>query len=72
MTPVDAGKLLAGGLGLKSRFVGMDGQECTVEGLALQYYASEAGGCWQGTCWTFQCFAFEQHEESFSDADKIE
>ncbi len=43
-----AGKLLAGGLGLKSRFVGHDGQECTVEALALQYYASEQGGCWQG------------------------
>ena len=43
-----AGKLLAGGLGLKSRFVGGDGQECTVEALALQYYASEEGGSWQG------------------------
>ncbi|KAK9865184.1 hypothetical protein WJX84_006907 [Apatococcus fuscideae] len=42
------GKLLAGGLGLKSRFVGLDSQECTVESLALQFYASEAGGSWLG------------------------
>jgi Fanconi-associated nuclease 1 len=34
--------------GLKSRFYGYDGQQCGVEELALQYYASEEGGRWQG------------------------
>lgn len=34
--------------GLKSRFYGLDDEQCTVEELALQYYASEEGGGWQG------------------------
>ena len=39
-------------LGIKSRFVGNGGDECSVEELALQYYAAEAGGSWTGqlTC----------------------
>ncbi|KAL0039350.1 hypothetical protein WJX79_004346 [Trebouxia sp. C0005] len=36
-------------LGIKSRFVGNGGDECSVEELALQYYAAEAGGNWTGT-----------------------
>ncbi|GAB4815648.1 hypothetical protein N2152v2_002694 [Parachlorella kessleri] len=39
---------LSSAVGLKSRFQGLDGEQCTVEELALQYYASEAGGGWQG------------------------
>lgn len=35
-------------LGIKSRFVGNGGDECSVEELALQYYAAEAGGNWTG------------------------
>ncbi len=35
-------------LGIKSRFVGNGGEECSVEELALQYYAAEAGGNWTG------------------------
>ncbi len=35
-------------LGIKSRFVGNGGDECSVEELALQYYAAEAGGSWIG------------------------
>jgi len=34
--------------GLKSRFTGDDGQQCTVEELALQHYATPGGGGWQG------------------------
>lgn len=34
--------------GLKSRFYGLDDEQCSVEELALQYYASEEGGGWQG------------------------
>ncbi|KAG6543623.1 hypothetical protein Mapa_014986 [Marchantia paleacea] len=34
--------------GKKSRFYGYDGEQCGVEELALQYYASEEGGGWQG------------------------
>ena len=34
--------------GLKSRFLGKDNRECTVEELALQHYASTEGGGWQG------------------------
>ena len=34
--------------GLKSRFLGSDNRECTVEELALQHYASAEGGAWQG------------------------
>eukprot|EP00878_Enallax_costatus_P015138 GHUV01015850.1.p1 GENE.GHUV01015850.1~~GHUV01015850.1.p1 ORF type:complete len:977 (+),score=369.04 GHUV01015850.1:95-3025(+) len=34
--------------GSKSRFYGLDGSQVTVEELALQHYASEAGGAWQG------------------------
>ncbi|KAK2991082.1 hypothetical protein RJ640_022468, partial [Escallonia rubra] len=33
--------------GTKSRFYGLDGEQCGVEQLALQYYAGEGGG-WQG------------------------
>ena len=35
-------------LGIKSRFVGNGGEECSVEELALQYYAAQAGGAWTG------------------------
>lgn len=35
-------------LGIKSQFVGNGGDECSVEELALQYYAAEAGGSWTG------------------------
>ncbi|KAL2651124.1 hypothetical protein R1flu_019252 [Riccia fluitans] len=34
--------------GKKSRFYGYDGIQCSVEELALQYYASEEGGGWEG------------------------
>ncbi|KAK9068699.1 hypothetical protein SSX86_012814 [Deinandra increscens subsp. villosa] len=34
--------------GAKSRFYGEDGEQCGVEQLALQYYAGEDGGGWQG------------------------
>ncbi|PRW59254.1 fanconi-associated nuclease 1-like protein isoform X1 [Chlorella sorokiniana] len=34
--------------GTKSRFYGFDDAQCTVEELALQYYATEDGGGWQG------------------------
>lgn len=34
--------------GVKSRFYGFDGQQCSVEELALQHYAGEFGGGWQG------------------------
>lgn len=36
------------GAGLKSRFLGNDNRECTVEELALQHYATTEGGGWQG------------------------
>ncbi|DBA85769.1 hypothetical protein WJX77_002675 [Trebouxia sp. C0004] len=36
-------------LGVKSRFAGNGGDECSVEELALQYYAAETGGNWTGT-----------------------
>lgn len=35
-------------LGMKSRFMGNGGEECSVEELALQYYAAQAGGSWTG------------------------
>lgn len=35
-------------LGKKSRFYGEDGEQCGVEQLALQYYASSEGGEWHG------------------------
>lgn len=38
------GKPLAVVTGIKSRFYGYDGEQCSVEELALQYYASEEGG----------------------------
>lgn len=34
--------------GRKSRFYGEDGEQRGVEQLALQYYATEGGGGWQG------------------------
>ncbi len=34
--------------GMKSRFVGLDGEQCTVEEFALQHYATEEHGCWKG------------------------
>lgn len=34
--------------GVKSRFYGYNDQQCTVEELALQYYAGDSGGGWQG------------------------
>ena len=41
---------LASVLGLKSRFAGNGGEECSVEELALQHYASPEGGGWTGKC----------------------
>ncbi|EFJ10356.1 hypothetical protein SELMODRAFT_427183 [Selaginella moellendorffii] len=38
------GRLLNNANGMKSRFYGYDGQQCSVEDLALQYYAGEDGG----------------------------
>lgn len=35
-------------LGMKSRFMGNGGEECSVEELALQHYAAQAGGSWTG------------------------
>ena len=43
-------------LGIKSRFVGNGGEECSVEELALQYYAAQAGGAWTGKLAPFTCF----------------
>lgn len=34
--------------GLKSRFVGLDGEQCNVEEFALQHYAAEEHGGWKG------------------------
>ena len=48
------GQPLASVLGIKSRFIGNGGEECSVEELALQYYAAQAGGSWTGkTHYTF-------------------
>ena len=35
-------------LGIKSRFLGNGGEECSVEELALQFYAAETNGSWTG------------------------
>ncbi|KAL3146511.1 hypothetical protein ABBQ32_000762 [Trebouxia sp. C0010 RCD-2024] len=43
------GQPLASVLGIKSRFMGNGGEECSVEELALQHYAAQAGGSWTGT-----------------------
>ncbi|EFJ04822.1 hypothetical protein SELMODRAFT_432067 [Selaginella moellendorffii] len=43
------GRPLNNANGMKSRFYGYDGQQCSVEDLALQYYAGEDGGGWKGT-----------------------
>ena len=37
--------------GAKSRFYGLDEEQCGVEELALQHYATEEGGGWQGVHW---------------------
>ncbi|GAB2265175.1 hypothetical protein Dimus_000240 [Dionaea muscipula] len=42
------GRPLGSKSGTKSRFYGEDGAQCGVEQLALQYYAGEGGGSWQG------------------------
>jgi Fanconi-associated nuclease 1 len=42
------GRPLNSATGAKSIFYGYDGQQCSVEQLALQYYSGEEGGCWQG------------------------
>lgn len=42
------GRPLGRVLGVKSRFYGPDDEQCTVEQLALQHYASQEGGGWQG------------------------
>ncbi|PWA46851.1 fanconi-associated nuclease [Artemisia annua] len=42
------GRPLNSKTGAKSRFYGEDGEQCGVEELALQYYAGEEGGGWQG------------------------
>lgn len=33
---------------MKSRFVGLDGEQCSVEEYALQHYASPDYGSWTG------------------------
>ncbi|KAL4561058.1 hypothetical protein LXL04_033220 [Taraxacum kok-saghyz] len=42
------GRPLNSQTGTKSRFYGEDGEQCGVEQLALQYYAGQEGGNWQG------------------------
>lgn len=42
------GQPLSSVLGIKSRFIGNGGEECSVEELALQYYAAEDRGAWTG------------------------
>ena len=44
-------------LGIKSRYVGNGGDECSVEELALQHYAAEAGGSWTGQLMLQECCA---------------
>ena len=39
---------VSSGPGLKSRFVGANGEQCTVEEFALQHYACEESGGWRG------------------------
>jgi Fanconi-associated nuclease 1 len=43
------GRPLAATTGMKSRFYGFNGEQCTVEELALQYYARSEGGGYLGT-----------------------
>ena len=46
-------------LGIKSRFLGNGGEKCSVEELALQFYAAEANGGWTGNTSSLQviwCF----------------
>lgn len=45
---VIAGRPLTNATGAKSRFYAPDGEQVTVEELALQHYASEEGGRWLG------------------------
>lgn len=42
------GRPIASTLGVKSRFYGYDGEQCTVEDLALQYYGTADGGGYCG------------------------
>jgi len=42
------GRPLSNQTGVKSRFYGFDGEQCSVEELALQYYASSTGGEFTG------------------------
>ncbi len=42
------GRPIASKIGTKSMFWSADGEAVKVEELALQYYASEDGGGWQG------------------------
>ncbi|KAH7623249.1 hypothetical protein Ndes2526B_g01671 [Nannochloris sp. 'desiccata'] len=42
------GRPLSNQTGVKSRFYGYDGEQCSVEELALQFYASSAGGEFTG------------------------
>lgn len=42
------GRPLTNSTGLKSRFYGFDGDQCTVEELALQYYSTPEGGSYRG------------------------
>lgn len=42
------GRPLTNTIGIKSRFYGYDGEQCTVEELALQHYASPLGGEYRG------------------------
>ena len=52
------GRPIASKIGTKSMFWSADGEAVKVEELALQYYASEDGGGWQGAqlC-PFACLA---------------
>ena len=43
------GRPLTSATGAKSRFYGLNDEQCTVEELALEYYAGEEGGGWRGT-----------------------
>lgn len=42
------GRPIASKIGTKSMFWSVDGEAVKVEDLALQHYASEQGGGWQG------------------------
>jgi Fanconi-associated nuclease 1 len=43
-----SGVLLNSVTGVKSKFLSANGEPCTVEALAIEHYATEAGGLWFG------------------------